>query len=98
MQCTDTLIVIEYSTQTENVSNAATRSESDLPVSHCKSSASKSKSTKYPSPSLGLKSYNFSSMPMFLSVVVVVVVDFFFPYNKNWTALPKLNRRQILFT
>ena len=97
MQCTDTLIVIEYSTQMENVSNAATRSESDLPVSHCKSSASKSKSTKYPSPSLGLKSYNFSSMPMFLSVVVVVV-DFFFPYNKNWTALPKLNRRQILFT
>jgi len=97
MQCTDTLIVIEYSTQMENVSNAATRSESDL--SHCKSSASKSKSTKYPSPSLGLKSYNFSSMPMFLSVVVVVVVvDFFFPYNKNWTALPKLNRRQILFT
>ena len=32
------------------------------------------------------------------AVVVVVVVDFFFPYNKNWTALPKLNRRQILFT
>jgi len=30
--------------------------------------------------------------------VVVVVVDFFFPYNKNWTALPKLNRRRILFT
>ena len=30
--------------------------------------------------------------------VVVAVVDFFFPYNKNWTALPKLNRRRILFT